>query len=441
MVKFFILSVRGFVLTLEVQNTEIMKRILSIILLFVWAVGAFAATWSVDDVPNVHVADRTRFLTNPDGIISATVQTQIDSMLSQVRQTTSAEVVAVVIDDIDSDTDIDTFATELFEKWGLGKSDVDNGVLIVVAKEARKAVIRPGYGVEGVLPDITCGHILRDIMFPHFKEGDFDGGVALAVSQICQLLSDPEAAAELKSKLEDADKQSSGDDDFFNVYLAISVIVAVAMLAALLVMCFNLRGKDNYDKYNALNKYKVSSIVATGLFMLIPIVASLPLFLLLRHWRNTRRVCRNCGAKMNKLDEQHDNDYLTPSQDLEERIGSVDYDVWLCPDCGETDIYPFINKNSNMIQCPYCSAYTCRLHVDRILLKPTPYREGKGMKEYVCVNCHKTSNIGYTIAKSENVVILPIGGGGRGGFGGGGGSFGGGFGGGSTGGGGASGGW
>jgi uncharacterized protein len=206
-------------------------------------------------------------------------------------------------------------------------------------------------------------------------------------------------------------------------------------------MCIRLRGKDKYDKYVALQKYNVPSIVMTGLFLLAPVVAALPLFLLLRYWRNSKRVCRNCGAKMDKLDEQRDNDYLTPSQDLEERIGSVDYDVWLCPDCGETDIYPYINKNSNMTQCPYCSAYTCRLQVDRILIKPTTFREGKGVKEYICVNCHKASNVGYTIPKEENVVILPIGGGGRGGFGGGGGSFGGGFGGGSTGGGGASGGW
>lgn len=432
--------VRGIVLTLN-QSKKFMKRFISIILSVVIAVSAFAATWSVDDVPNVHVADRTRFLTNPDGIISAEVQTRIDSMLSQVRQATSAEVVAVVIDDIDSDTDIDTFATELFEKWGLGKSDVDNGVLVLVAKDARKAVIRPGYGVEGVLPDITCGHILRDVMFPRFKDGDFDGGVEAAVSQICQLLSDPTAAEELKSKLEDADNASADDEDFFNVYLAISIIVALAMLAALIVMCIRLRGKDKYDKYVALQKYNVPSIVMTGLFLLAPVVAALPLFLLLRYWRNSKRVCRNCGAKMNKLDEQRDNDYLTPSQDLEERIGSVDYDVWLCPDCGETDIYPYINKNSNMTQCPYCSAYTCRLQVNRILIKPTTFREGKGVKEYICVNCHKTSNVGYTIPKEENVVILPIGGGGRGGFGGGGGSFGGGFGGGSTGGGGASGGW
>jgi uncharacterized protein len=418
-----------------------MKRFLSIILLAVFALTTFAATWRVEDVPNVHVADRTRFLTNPDGIISAAVQTRIDSMLSQVRQATTAEVVAVVIDDIDSDTDIDTFATELFEKWGLGKSDIDNGVLIVVAKDARKAVIRPGYGVEGVLPDITCGHILRDVMFPRFKDGDYDGGVEAAVSQICQLLSDPTAAEELKSKLEDADNNSESDDDIFGVYLAISAVIAVLMLVFLIAKLVALRGKDNYDKYNALQKYNIPYIILTGLFLIVPVIAALPLFILLKYWRNSRRVCRNCGAKMKKLDEKHDNDYLTPSQDLEERIGSVDYDVWLCPDCGETDIYPFINKSASLLQCPYCSAYTCRLQVDRILFKPTTMREGRGVKQYICVNCHKTSNVEYTIPKEENIVILPIGGGGgRGGFGGGG-SFGGGFGGGSTGGGGASGGW
>ena len=75
---------------------------------------------------------------------------------------------------------------------------------MLVAKDRRKAVIRPGYGMEGVLPDIVCGSILREQMFPAFRRGDFDGGVTAATATIARLLTDPDAAAELQSRLEDA---------------------------------------------------------------------------------------------------------------------------------------------------------------------------------------------------------------------------------------------
>ncbi|MDE6134291.1 MAG: TPM domain-containing protein, partial [Muribaculaceae bacterium] len=133
-----------------------------------------AATYTVSSIPNVHLQDSTRYVSNPDGILHPETVARLDEYLNHIRRTTSVEPVVVVVDDIDGG-DIDGFATELFTDWGLGKSDLDNGLLILVAKDLRRAAIRPGYGLEGVLPDITCGRILREKMFPAFKRGDYDG--------------------------------------------------------------------------------------------------------------------------------------------------------------------------------------------------------------------------------------------------------------------------
>ena len=75
-----------------------------LMLLFVLlsAAGAGARSYSVEEVPNVHVADRTRFLSNPDGIISPAAQARIDSLVAGVRRATSAEMAVVVVDDIAS---------------------------------------------------------------------------------------------------------------------------------------------------------------------------------------------------------------------------------------------------------------------------------------------------------------------------------------------------
>ena len=158
----------------------------------------------------------------------------------------------------------------------------------------------------------------------------------------------------------------------------------------------------------------------------------------MHYCRNRRRICPNCHSKMHKLQEDEDNKYLTPAQDLEEQLESIDYDVWLCDTCGEVDVYPFPNKRTIYSECQQCHARTSYLESDRIFSQPDPTSCGYGMRTYICRNCGKKSEIYYEIPKTAApVVILPMGGGSRGGGFGGGGSFGGG----STGGGGASGGW
>ena len=149
-----------------------MTRYLSLFVALIISFAATAATYTVDRIPNVHVADSSQYVSNPDGILSAEATARINALMRQVRRTTSAEPIVVIVDNIEPE-DIDGFATELFEKWGLGKSDMDNGLLLLVAKDMRRAVIRTGYGLEGVMPDIVCRGILDNHMFPAFRRGDF----------------------------------------------------------------------------------------------------------------------------------------------------------------------------------------------------------------------------------------------------------------------------
>ena len=179
----------------------------------------------------MQVADHTRYLSDPDGILSNASRTEIDSTLSRVRRETSAEVAAVIVGDIDDDIDI--FANRLYNSWGLGKKDNNNGVLILVARDARKAVIRTGRGSEGVLPDIVCAHIMREKMFPAFREGDYDRGMTETVSAVAEVITDPDAAAELQSKLKD--NYGRSDVHPFRLYIFFCVILALSCLAALLL--------------------------------------------------------------------------------------------------------------------------------------------------------------------------------------------------------------
>ena len=128
------------------------RKILTFFLIILAAaISAGAAVHSVKDIPNVHLADARHYVSDPDGLLSPAMRDSLDAAIRRVWETSSAELAVVVVDRIEGG-DIDSFATELFTDWGIGKEDNDNGVLYLVAMGDRKAVIRTGYGAEGVVP-------------------------------------------------------------------------------------------------------------------------------------------------------------------------------------------------------------------------------------------------------------------------------------------------
>ncbi len=398
------------------------------------------AAYTVDQIPNVHLQNKNRYVSNPDGILSPTAEAQADSIIARIWRQTSAEVVAIVVNSID-DADITDFAHRLASTWGVGKKDKDNGLVMLIVKDQRKATIRTGYGVEGLIPDIVAAHIIRDNMAPHFREGDYNAGTIEALQQISHILTTPGATEELMSKY--ANDADAGESiDLFETYKNIIIVVTALMALWFIASLFANRKKDDFEQYQALDKLKMPMLFTTFLTLGGTLIIYLLLAWRLNRLRNKPRRCPNCNNKMHKLDEETDNRYLTPAQDLEERINAIDYDVWLCDQCGETDILPYVNKSANYTTCPKCGALACNLVSDRIVRNATSSHEGQGMKDYVCQNCRNRTSIPYIIPII--IAAAAAASAGRrhgGGFGGGGGFSGGSFGGGSFGGGGATGGW
>lgn len=393
----------------------------------------------VKDVPNVQLADSTRFVSDPDGILSTATVSALDATLGHLRRSSTAEMAVALVENMPEGTDIDTYATELFEAWGVGKKDNDNGLLLVVARGDRKAAIRTGYGMEGVVPDVIAGRVLRNRMFPAFREGDFDGGVAAAVDELARIITDPKYAAELKSDQPNVRRSDPNSEQVWSTVLWLMGLVSVGFLAYAILVCFTSRKMHTVERYEKLSATCLQAAVVAALTLGMALPALLLLLWMRRRVRNRTRICSNCGSKMHKLNEADDNFYLTPAQDTEEKINSVDYDVWLCDTCKQTEVLPYRNRSSQYTPCPYCGAQACRLISDRIAINPTTRTPGQGVKTYSCQNCGKNHNVAYSIAKLASAAPIIIGGGG--GFGSGGGFSGGSFGGGSTGGGGASGGW
>ncbi len=415
------------------------KHIFTAIFAITVAIASMSAR-TPDEVPNVHVANRTRYVSDPDNILDTKSLTRLDSLLGDIWARTSAEPAVVVVKDM-SGWDIDNYATEIFDKWKIGKKDKDNGVLMVVSRDDRKAVIRTGYGTEGILTDARCGIILRDVMFPAFREEDYAKGITDGVQVLHAVMTDESSADELLSQYTN---DAGGDDDadeFFKLFLGLSASAGVGMLLLLLWTFVATRHKTRFERYRALERYRTIYIILTFASIGFGLPALLLLMLAQRYIREKRCNCPNCGTPMNRLDEETDNLYLTPAQDTEEKINSVDYDVWLCPNCGETDIIPYTNRTTKYSVCHNCGSRAAYLESDRITRRPTSRTEGEGVKTYNCLNCKHRTSKRYKIPATASATPLIIPGGGGFGRGGGGGFSGGSFGGGMTGGGGASGGW
>ena len=114
-----------------------MRQILLIALMLLPLLRSAATVYTVDDVPDVHRTDRTDFVADPGNVLSPNDRGELNRIMQGMRKGLTVEPMVVVIDSIASDTDIDTFATELFERWGMGKADRDNGLLVLVSTGAR----------------------------------------------------------------------------------------------------------------------------------------------------------------------------------------------------------------------------------------------------------------------------------------------------------------
>ena len=141
--------------------------------------------------PNARPAD-VPFLTgrvnDTAGMLSAETALRLGTILKQHEDSTGNQVVVLTVPALDGET-VEGFAVRVMETWKLGTAEHDNGVLLLVARDDRAVRIEVGYGLEGDLPDITCGEIIRNDVLPRFKEGDFDAGVTAGVQGILSAIA------------------------------------------------------------------------------------------------------------------------------------------------------------------------------------------------------------------------------------------------------------
>jgi uncharacterized protein len=122
------------------------------------------------------------------GILSEDTRHQISGLIDEVKRSTGAEIAVVTVDSLEGMT-VEEYAVRLFEKWGIGTPEEDNGVLFLIAPNERKTRIEVGYGLEPVITDGRAGEIIRETVLPFFRADDYDQGILQGSRQIAALIT------------------------------------------------------------------------------------------------------------------------------------------------------------------------------------------------------------------------------------------------------------
>lgn len=166
--------------------------------------------------PTTLVTDYTNTLTESQKRI-------LEMKLVAFDDSTSTQVAVVLIKSV-GDYDINEYGTMLGRKWGIGQQGKNNGILVLVAIDDHKITIQTGYGAEGALPDAITNQIIQQDIKPHFKQGDYFGGLDLATDHIIKYTKGEYKADPNRKKKE---KDNGGGSAGFIIIIVIVILIIV----------------------------------------------------------------------------------------------------------------------------------------------------------------------------------------------------------------------
>ena len=130
------------------------------------------------------------------GLLSSSEKEELSSCLESLEDTTGAQIAVLTVATLAGDS-LESFGIRVADEWKLGRKGGDDGAILIVALAERKIRIEVGYGLEDKLTDMKCGLIIRNVIAPHFQNGDYGGGIAAGVKNMVGIVAGDE---ELVSK-------------------------------------------------------------------------------------------------------------------------------------------------------------------------------------------------------------------------------------------------
>ncbi|MGA7074845.1 TPM domain-containing protein [Bradyrhizobium sp.] len=172
---------------------------------------AFLLSWPFAAAADVAVPQLSGRVVDQTGTLSASDAASLTQRLKDLETRKGSQVAVLIVPTTQPET-IEQFSIRVAEAWKIGRKKIDDGALLVVAKDDHKLRIEVGYGLEGALTDVTSRRIIDEIIVPRFKTGDFTGGISAGVDRIIRVI-DGEPLPVPKPEV----SHSVDPDMFFNI--------------------------------------------------------------------------------------------------------------------------------------------------------------------------------------------------------------------------------
>lgn len=262
-----------------------MKRLTLIgLLCFLLSMVTWAQTiYTPDNLPKVHLQDKTRYVTDPDNILTPEARNNMDQMLYQLEQKTGIQTVVAVVQSI-GETECFDFCHQLLNSWGVGQKGKDNGLVILLVTDQRCIQFYTGYGLEGPLPDAICKRIQTRDMIPYLKDGRWSEGMEAGIRATCAHLDG-------SAPVGNPDEGENGAPSPALLLLGVFGILAVALLIGILAQ----RAASRCPQCGQHKLQRSSSILVSN-------------------FRGVRTedvtyICRHCGHKVVRRQQSYDENY------------------------------------------------------------------------------------------------------------------------------------
>jgi uncharacterized protein len=205
------------------------------------------------------VVDQTGTLSSGD--VAALTQTLKD------LETKKGSQVAVLIVPTTAPETIEQYSIRVAEAWKIGRKKIDDGALLVVAKDDHKLRIEVGYGLEGALTDVTARRIIDEIITPKFKTGDFAGGISAGIDRIVGIINGEPLPAPVP------EAQSFGGEDRYDILFNPLILFGVFAVGGVLRVALGrllgsigIGGVFGLVAWFAVGSLMISVIAALGAF-------------------------------------------------------------------------------------------------------------------------------------------------------------------------------
>lgn len=235
-----------------------MKRLFLFLFFFVGITTSAQTVWTVETVPNTRMQGNNIHVSDPDGFLSDSAEMNINAALCSIRE--QADVFLVTLATI-GEAEPKHFATKLFNRWGIGDAETNNGVLLLFVEDQHAMEFETGYGAETILTDAKCERIFSKTMVPFFKKGDYEAGLMAGVGEIVVAYGDtvPDGLKATHSEEEKKYKDPRGIADelgttWYTIFFGLFILLTPLLGFFYWIVKLGVKDKSAAKLYNGIDE-------------------------------------------------------------------------------------------------------------------------------------------------------------------------------------------